>query len=84
MLDRGDGLDAVIVGDEGGEAGIGDPIEEALVAPVQHRAEVMRLAGVGSRLHLEEHLGKAGVDAAPCRRLSISTLSSSRTRISRS
>ena len=59
----GQAFDRVVVGDQGHQARIGDPLQQPLVAPLQHGARVFHRVRVGLFVHLQQHLGKAGVQA---------------------
>ena len=53
----------VIVGNQGNQAGIRDPLQQFFVATVQRRAGVLQLVLVRLFLHFENHLREAGVQA---------------------
>ena len=65
----GQTFDCVVVGDQGHQARIGDPLQQPLVAPLQHGARVFYRVRVGLFVHLQQHLGKTGVQAHHVARL---------------
>src|SRR5579872_6593219 len=58
-LSRREGLDGVIVGDEGRGAGIGDPLQEPPVTAIEHGAAILQHLLARAALHLEQHLVEA-------------------------
>jgi hypothetical protein len=56
-------LDRVVVGEYAGEPCVSDPLQQLLVAPLQAGAGLVDQLRVGLLLHLEQHVGEAGVDA---------------------
>ena len=59
----------VIVGNQGNQLRIGDPLQQALVAPVQCRATVVQQGPIRMAVHLEQHLCIAGVQTHHVARL---------------
>ena len=59
----GDQLDRVVVGQQAGQARVGDPLQQLGIAPVQAGARLVDQLRVGLLLHLEQHIRKAGVQA---------------------
>ena len=53
-------LDGVVVRGDRGDAGIGDPLQQAFVAAVQRAAAMVQHLGIGLAGHLHHHLGKPG------------------------
>ncbi|CFV98299.1 Uncharacterised protein [Bordetella pertussis] len=57
---RGVGLDRVVVGADGGDAAVGDPLQQFGVGAVQRGAILMQHVGVGLAVHADHGFGVAG------------------------
>ena len=55
------GFHRVVVGDEGDQTAVGDPLFQALVAPIEGGATFIKHRTIGLFVHAQQHLAKTGV-----------------------
>ena len=56
-------LDGVVVGDQNSQAAIGDPVEQLRITPIERSAKLIQHRRIRITVHLEQLLGKAGMQA---------------------
>ena len=60
---RGGRFDGVVVGDHGHQTGLGHPLQQLVVTPVEHGAGIVQRVRVRRAAHIHQHLAEAGVEA---------------------
>ena len=63
----GMGLDGVVVGDQRDQPAVGDPLQQPLVAAVEHRRRRRARPSRRACFHLEHHVGRSRCGGRPCR-----------------